>query len=108
MSSTLLYSIGGLLLFGGIAMAVGLFEARAKKRNALGWIVSIGGAIVGGACGLIALTTALGVIDKLVPISESLGRTGLGLDVALGVGAGFGGLVLGAWLALRLVNRYRD
>lgn len=91
-----MYFMLGLLLICGFAAIIGIVEARMKRRNAQGWIVSIVVSIVGAVCGGLALSA---VVDAtgFFRISEPA------FDVVLL----FAAMALGAWLSLQLVNRFR-
>ena len=89
----------------GVTMAVGMYEAWVKKRGAVGWFVNVVASVVGGTIGGIALGSA--VLLLAGELAQWLGPNWAGLDASLGLPATIIGLVLGARLALRLVNRYR-
>ena len=91
------------LLFLCGALAVGIYEAWSKKRGALGWIVSILASVVGGAFGGMGLGIgAMAAVD-----ATSLPSLWAELDATVGLIAMIIGLLLGSWLALRIVNRLR-
>ena len=77
--------------------AIGLFEAWRKKRGALGWFVSFIVSIAGGAVTMV-LGVAIG--DALVRLQPEVGEGLLMLIPIL--------MLAGSWLAVRLVNRFRD
>lgn len=97
MPSTAMYFILGLLLLCALAAAVGLVEARAKNRSAFGWIVSVVASIIGAVGGAMAVGAAMDA-------SGAFKETGPAFDTLPMIA----GLLLGAWLALKLVNRFRD
>ena len=87
-----------LLAFGTcLAAAVGLYDAYAKGRDAMGWIVSIAASILGGVPA--GLFVPMGLIGVLNP----------GKDAALLVGlAGLViGVLVGSSIVLWIVNRFR-
>lgn len=105
-----LASVGGSMTIGlaliVAALAVGIHEAWTKKRGVLGWIVNIvvsfSGAFLVAPVGGMVLGIMLGFVNP----GRSLAATGGPvLSVAL---AGMTVVVLlGAWGALRIVNRWR-
>lgn len=93
------------VMYAGVTSAVGIYEAWKNKRGPLGWIVNIIASVVGGTCGGIlvgggAMAAAGLVRDRLLPTWPEL-------DALVGLPAMLAGLVLGSWLALKLVNRFR-
>ncbi len=91
------------LLFLCGTLAVGIFEAWSKTRGALGWIVSILASVVGGTFGGMGLSMgAMAAVDAM-----SLPSEWAELDASVGLLAMILGLLLGSWLALRIVNRFR-
>jgi hypothetical protein len=102
-------SVGGpltdmLIVF--IAMlAVGIHEARSKERGALGWIVSIVASLVGGCVGLYLHSVAMGIILSLIQFQ---GRV-IDHPVVLFTSSATAAIltVLGSWVALKIVNRFR-
>jgi uncharacterized membrane protein YeaQ/YmgE (transglycosylase-associated protein family) len=85
-----------LLLFLVAALAVGLIDAWLKKRGVLGWIVSIVASVVGGIFGAVITSTVLDSPKLLhldgTPIFAACLLTGL---------------LLGSWILVRIVNRFR-
>lgn len=103
-------SVGGpltlMLAFVLAALAVGLHEAWTRQRSALGWIVSIVAAVVGGFSGV-----ALGgfAFEGILPSLNLEGSLASTRHHMLHVSsAGMMVLtLLGAWIALWIVNRLR-
>lgn len=89
----------------GVTGAVGIYEAFKKKRGAIGWIVNIVTSVVGGSIGGLVLGIAVGSAAGVV--AKRLGPGWEELDATLGLLATIIGLVLGSWLALRILNRFR-
>jgi hypothetical protein len=89
------------------AVAVGIQEAWVKGRGVLGWLLSIvvafiGGILIGGMIG----SFVLDLVMTLVSFEGSLAASGHPLlYVMLAVQMLF--VTFGAWLALRLVDRWR-
>ena len=107
-------SVGGsmalALIFLGAAVAAGLYEAWSMKRGVVGWIVSIAVAFVGGLIGAFVgamiLESLIVLLLPLMKFEGSLMAAG-NLPLYAGVNAQMIFTMLGAWLALRLVNRWR-
>jgi hypothetical protein len=103
-------SVGGpmamLMIFFLAVLALGLYEAWSQKRDVLGWVVSIVASVVGGFLGTVVasviIETILSFLNLGVPLAASqhplryLGSAGMML-LAL----------LGSWIALQIVSRYR-
>lgn len=103
-------SVGGamsfMLLFLLAALAVGIYDAWSARRGVLGWIVSLVVALVGGLIGAAAGAFALELAFTLIPPQGSLMQLG-GPLLYLSINAQMLFTLLGAWLALGLVNRWR-
>jgi uncharacterized membrane protein YeaQ/YmgE (transglycosylase-associated protein family) len=107
-----LASVGGSLTIGlcflVAALAVGLHEAWTKKRGVLGWIVNVVvtfvGALVGAQFGGLVV---VGLIGAVMDVNGSLARTG-GLAMSAALAGGMLATLLGAWIALWIVNRWRS
>ena len=109
-------SVGGpltlALVFLGAAMAVGVHEAWTKKRGVLGWIVSIvvalAGALLAAELSDVLIVPILMLLSalKLLNLEGSLAATGGPL-----LYAGLAGMtlymLLGSWIALQIVDRWR-
>ena len=105
-----LASVGGSLTIGfayiAAALVVGIHEAWTKKRGGPGWIanivVSFVGAFVAAPLGGMVIVMILSpFMDK-----PSLAATG-GLVMYAALAGGMLVTLLGAWGALRIVNRWR-
>ena len=107
-----LASVGGSLTIGFCflvaALAVGLHEAWTKRRGVLGWIVNVVvsfvGALVGAQFGGLVLVVLIGAV---MGVNGSLARTG-GLAMSAALAGGMLFTLLGAWVALWIVNRWRS
>ncbi len=105
-----LSSVGGSLTIGlallAAAPAVGIHEAWTKKRGVLGWVVNIVVSFLGAL--LLAPVGGMILAFGLTPFVDGTSIAASGsplMDVAL---AGMMGVVLlGAWGALWIVNRWR-
>lgn len=103
-------SVGGAMVLGVIYLAaacmVGVHDAWTNKRSVLGWIGSIVAALVGGFVGAAASGTLIEPLLILVPMERSLMASG---HPMLYVGLALTMLItlLGAWLALQILNRMR-
>jgi len=103
-------SVGGpltimLILF--LAMlAVGIYEAWSEKRSALGWIVNIVTAVIGG---FVAASFGSMVMEMLLPYLQLEGSLVSSqhplLYISLAAMAIL--IVLGSWNTLQIVNRFR-
>lgn len=103
-------SVGGpltlMLAFVLAALVVGFHEAWLKKRGVLEWIVSIVVAVVGGFLGASLGGLALEAILPSLQLEGSLASTRHPMLYVSSVGMMLLTL-LGAWLALWIVNRFR-
>lgn len=109
-------SVGGpltlALVFFAAALAVGIHEAWTNKRGVLGWIVNIPVSLVGGFLAaevgnlIIPLTLMLANVLNLVKLDGSLAATGGPLLYVTLAGMMLL-MLLGSWIALRIVNRWR-
>jgi uncharacterized membrane protein YeaQ/YmgE (transglycosylase-associated protein family) len=103
-------SVGGpltimLVLF--IAMlAVGLYEAWLKKRGALGWIVNIVASVVGGFVAASLGSMVMGMILSNLQLEGPLASSRHPLLYISSAGMAVL-TVLGSWIALQIVNRFR-
>ena len=103
-------SVGGpltimLILF--LAMlAVGIYEAWSEKRSALGWIVNIVAAVIGG---FVAASFGSLAMEMLLPYLQLEGSLASSQHPLLYISlAGMAILiVLGSWSTLQIVNRFR-
>jgi len=102
-------SVGGpmtlALTFFVAALAAGIYDAWARKRGVVGWIVSIFAALVGGFVGASLGSMLMETILMQVSLEGSLAETRHPL---LYVGSAGMMLVtiLGSWIALRIVGRW--
>lgn len=107
-------SVGGpmmlTLIFLCAAVAVGLYEAWSIKRGAVGWIVSIAVAFVGGLIGAFVgamiLESLIVLLLPLMKFEGSLMAAG-NLPLYAGINAQMIFTMLGAWGALQLASRWR-
>jgi hypothetical protein len=93
------------VMYLGVTGAVGIYEAWKKKRGAVGWIVNIVASLVGGTIGGFVLGSA--VMLPAAALGQQLGPNWAELDALLGLPATIIGLVLGSWMTLRIINRFR-
>lgn len=91
------------LLFLCGTLAVGIYEAWSNKRGVLGWIVSLGTSVVGGTVGGMGLGMA--AMAAVATMSKGLSPEWAELDASVGLVATIIGMLVGSWLALRIVNR---
>jgi uncharacterized membrane protein YeaQ/YmgE (transglycosylase-associated protein family) len=103
-------SVGGpmtiALVFLVAALAVGIHEAWSKKRGVLGWIVNIVVVLVGAFVAAEILSLGMETMLMLVNFEGSLAETrGLLPYVSLAGMMLFN--LLGSWIALRIVGRWR-
>jgi hypothetical protein len=103
-----LASVGGSMTIGGAflvaVLAVGIHEAWTKKRGVLGWIVNLVVSFVGAFVAAPLGGSAIGIL--LSDGSRSLAATG-GPRLSVALVGGMLVTLLGAWGALRIVNRWR-
>lgn len=103
-------SVGGpmtlLMVFLLVALIVGLYEAWSKKRGVLGWIVSIIAAVVGGILGAAAGSPLFDALLTIIKPQGALFETRSPLLFVFLNGQMIFTL-LGSWIALWLVNRFR-
>jgi hypothetical protein len=103
-------SVGGpmtdLLVVFIVMLAVGIYEAWSRKRGALGWIVNIIAAVIGG---FVAVSLAGMAVETILTQIHFQGRLAtshhpmryiseMGMAILT---------VLGSWLTLQIVNRIR-
>ena len=109
-------SVGGpltlALVFFAAALAVGIHEAWTNKRGVLGWIVNIPVSLVGGFLAaevgnlIFPLILMLANILGLLNLGGSLAATG-GPLLYVSLAAMMLLMLLGSWIALQFVNRWR-
>jgi hypothetical protein len=103
-----LASVGGSMTIGFAfiagALAVGIHEAWTKKRGVLGWIVNIVVSFLGAF--IIAPIGGMVMAIMLSDGSQSLAATG-GPRFSIALAGGMLVSLLGAWVALWIVNRWR-
>jgi hypothetical protein len=103
-------SVGGSMTIGlallAAAPAVGIHEAWTKKRGVLGWIVNIVVSFVGVF--LVAPVGSMVIVMILSPFMDkpSLAATG-GTVLSVALAGQMVVTLLGSWVALRIVNRWR-
>ncbi|MBT9288867.1 hypothetical protein [Prosthecodimorpha staleyi] len=104
-------SVGGSLaiavVFVAAALAVGIHEAWMHKRRVAGWIVNIVvsffGAVLAAQIGGFLVVMLLG---SVATVESSVAKSGEPL-MSLALAGGMVATVLGAWAALRIVERWR-
>ncbi len=107
-------SVGGAMtlavVFVAAALAVGVHEAWTNKRGVLGWIVSIAtafaGFLVAGLLGGTIMDLVMGMAAMYFNLDGSLAETRHPL-LYVASAAMMLFILLGSWLALRFVNRWR-
>ncbi len=107
-------SVGGAMtvaiVFLAAALTVGIHEAWTNKRGVLGWIVNIAavlaGFIVAGLLGGEIVDLVMGMAAPHLNIEGSLAETRHPLLYILSA-AMMLFILLGSWLALQFVNRWR-
>jgi len=103
-----LASVGGPLTIGavilGITLAVGIHEAWTRRRGPFGWLVNLVVATIGGLLG-----AQLGgfAVAMSLPYTGSLAAAG-GVVFAVALVASVLCAIAGAWVAIELVNRWRQ
>lgn len=105
-------SVGGSMAIAGVfliaALTVGIYEAWGNRRGVLGWIVSLIVAFIGGLIGAAAGAFLLeSAIMLLAPVAGSLMQNA-GPLLYVGINAQMLVTLAGAWLALGIVNKFRD
>lgn len=104
-------SVGGAMTFALLfilaSLIVGIYEAWGNGRGVLGWIVSIIVAGIGGMIGAAAGALVLETVLTLLAPEGSLMQIG-GPLLYLSVNAQMLFTLLGAWLGLGIVNKFRD
>ena len=93
-------------------LTVGIYEAVSNRRGPLGWVVNIVLAVIGGFVAAIVVGTTvmepLILLSSLVfPMTGSLVSTGHPLLYVLSAAMAVL-TVLGSWLAIRIVNKFRQ
>jgi hypothetical protein len=113
-------SVGGpltlALVFFAATLAVGIHEAWTNKRGVLGWIVNIPVSLVGGFLAaeignilvlpILMLLDLTGLLAAMGNLNGSLAATG-GPLLYVSLAAMMLLMLLGSWIALKLVNRWR-
>ena len=100
-------SMGFMLVFFVVILAVAIYEAWANGRGAIGWIVNIVASVVGGLTAIALIGMALETILPYLHLEGSLASSQHPLKyVVVTVIAIL--MVLGSWIPLRIVNRLRD
>ncbi len=109
-------SVGGpmtlALVFLGAALAVGIHEAWTNKRGVLGWIVNIPVSLVGA---FLAAEVGNLIVEPILMLVNHLGLLNLNGSLAATGGpvlyVSLAGMMLlmllGSWIALQIVNRWR-
>ena len=100
-------SMGFMLVFFVVILAVAIYEAWSNGRGAIGWIVNIVASVVGGLTAIALIGMALETILPYLHLEGSLASSQHPLKyVVVTVIAIL--MVLGSWIPLRIVNRLRD
>ena len=100
-------SMGFMLVFFVVILAVAIYEAWANGRGAIGWIVNIVASVVGGLTAIALIGMGLETILPYLHLEGSLASSQHPLKyVVVTVIAIL--MVLGSWIPLRIVNRLRD
>ena len=88
------------------ALAVGIHEAWSMKRGVLGWIGSIVVSFVGTFVAAEIGSMVIGMILMLINLEGSLAKTG-GPLLYVSLAGMMLLTLLGSWIALRIVSRWR-
>ncbi|MBS0250249.1 MAG: hypothetical protein JSR78_04210 [Proteobacteria bacterium] len=103
-------SVGGpmtlALVFFAVALAIGVYEAWTNKRSILGWIVSIVTAVVGAFLAAEVGNLMMGLLLPHLNLNGSLAQTQGPLLYIVSV-AMLLLMLLGSWIALSFVERWR-
>jgi hypothetical protein len=103
-------SVGGpitdLLVVFIVMLAVGIYEAWSRKRGALGWIVNIVAAVIGGFVAVSLAGMAMETILTQIRFQGRLATSHHPMRYIAEVGMAIF-TVLGSWLTLQIVNRFR-
>lgn len=87
-------------------LALGLYEAWSQKRGVLGWLVSIVASVIGGFFGAAVASVILEVLLSYLSLGVPLAESQHPLRYIASAGMMLLAL-LGSWIALQIVNRYR-
>jgi hypothetical protein len=87
-------------------LALGLYEAWSQKRGVLGWIVNIVVSVVGGFVGASVASVILGMVLSTLNLGVPLVETQHPVRYIASAGMMLLAL-LGVWVALQIVNRFR-
>jgi uncharacterized membrane protein len=85
---------------------VGIHEAWVKKRGALGWIVNIVASVIGGFVAASLGSLAMEMILSRLQLEGSLASSHHPLLYISSAGMAIL-TVLGSWITLQIVNRFR-
>ena len=103
-------SVGGpltiMLILFLVMLAVGISEAWSKKRGVLGWIVNIVVAVIGGFVAAISPAWLLRRYSRTCTWKGSLASSQHPLLYVLSAAMAIL-TVLGSWIPLQIVNRFR-
>ena len=103
-------SVGGpltiMLILFLVMLAVGIHEAWSKKRGVLGWIVNIVVAVIGGFVVVVFAGMAMETILPHLHLEGSLASSQHPLLYLLSAAMAIL-TVLGSWITLQIVNRFR-
>ena len=103
-------SVGGsltiLLILVIAIVAVGIHDAWAHRRGVLGWLASLGAAIVGGTAGMVGSGMAFEAIIPYLHLNGSLASSQHPMLYIASAGSAMI-TVFGCWVALQLVDLLR-
>ncbi|WP_091956775.1 hypothetical protein [Bradyrhizobium shewense] len=100
-------SMGFMLVFVAVMLAVAIYEAWSNRRGAIGWTVNVFASVVGGLTAIALIGMAMDTILPYLHLEGSLASSQHPLKyVVVTVIAIL--MVLGSWIPLRIVNRLRD
>ncbi|MBR0950872.1 hypothetical protein [Bradyrhizobium canariense] len=104
-------SVGGsmsfVLVFVLVVLAVAIYEAWSNKRGAIGWIVNLFVSVFGGLVAIALIGMAMEAMLPHLHLEGSLASSQHPLKYIL-VAAIAICMVLGSWVPLWAVNRFRD
>jgi hypothetical protein len=103
-------SVGGsmsfMLVFVLVVLAVAIYEAWSNKRGAIGWMVNLFASVLGGLVAVALIAMAMDATLPYLHLEGSLASSQNPLKYVL-VAAIAIVMVLGSWMPLWAVNRFR-